>query len=325
MQQSTISPDRRELLRRKIVPFGRPPDQLTFGVGWHTEALTFETIVDTLRPQIIKDLLYFKKMARKHIADLLQQGWLRLWQALHENADLLVTMSQRKAADFVCNRCGSTTLHDYLKRYTSYHQLSKWDESGADDYEESITEIVIGSSLKSSGRGRHALFARTVDKLIDIEAAMRQVAEWCMDDIRKLAALYYLTTSVSQKDAGQIAGFPVFKTKQGRLRCRGIQYWTRVVLQRLREVFALYKPFEPNLNAWRECLKAGDTEPVLMLAERYADDAFKLLALYTLTTRVARDTVVRELGVDDSKLWYAMKRLRQELRCLYARRDLGRA
>ena len=35
--------------------------------------------------------------------------------------------------------------------------------------------------------------------------------------------------------------------------------------------------------------------------------------------------IVKELGVDESKLWYAMKQLREELRCLYARRELGRA
>jgi hypothetical protein len=226
----------------------------------------------------------------------------------------------RKAADFVTNRTGSTTLRDYLKRYDSYHTISRWNEPDADLYEDNITEIVIGSSLKSTGHGRHALFARTADRLIDIQSAIRQVAEWCMDDIRKLAALYYLTTSVSQKDAGQIAGLPIFKTKQGRVRCRGIQYWVRVVLKRLQEVFASYKPIEPDKNAWRDCLKTGETEPIQILAEKYADDPFKLLALYTLTTRVARDTIVGELGVDDSKLWYAMKLLRQELRRMYARR-----
>jgi hypothetical protein len=137
--------------------------------------------------------------------------------------------------------------------------------------------------------------------------------------------LYYLTTSVSQRDAGQIAGLQVFKTKQGRVRCRGIQYWVRLVLERLRQAFALYKPIEPNKNAWREQLKAGDVEPVKQLAEKYADDAFKLLALYALTTQASREKIVSELGIDDSKLWYAVKQLRQEIRHLYARRELGRA
>lgn len=325
MLQSTIAPDRRELFHQKIVPFGGiPPDKMTFCVGWTAQALTFEQIVDSLRPQIVNDLLYFKKMARQYIADLLQQGWLRLWQALHENGKLLVDMSQRSAADFVTNRTGSSTLRDYIKRYDSYHAISRWNEADADVYEDSITDIVIGSSLKSTGRGRHALFTRKTDMLVDIEAAIRQVAEWCIDDIRKLAALYYLTTSVNQRDAGQIAGFEVFKTKGGRVRCRGIQYWVQLVLQRLREVFALYKPIEPNKNAWREQLKAGDTKPVEQLAEKYADDEFKLLALYALTTRASRETIVKELGGDDSKLWYAVKQLRQELRHMYARRILGR-
>jgi hypothetical protein len=156
--------------------------------------------------------------------------------------------------------------------------------------------------------------------LVDIESAIQQVAEWCGDDIRKLAALYYLTTSVSQLEAGQIAGFPVVEYKGGRRRCRGIQHWTRLVLQQLQEAFAIYKPIEPNLNAWKEELKAGNVEPVSGLANRYEDEPEKLIALYVLTTQVARETMVEECGVNDSKLWYATKQVRKELRREYARR-----
>ena len=319
MNKSNTGSDTRQFWRSKIVPFGGwPPEERTFPVGWTATCLTFEQITDDLRPQIVKDLLYLKKIAAKHIGDLLQQGWLRLWEALHEDSNLLTSMTCLKAADFVCNRCGATSFRDRLKRYASYHQISRWNDPDTGIYEDNISEIVIGSSLKSTGHGRHALFTRRADKLIDIAAAIQQVAEWCMDDIRKLAALYYLTTSVSQLDAGQIAGFPVVEYKQGRKRCRGIQYWTKLVLQRLREVFALYKPIEPNRNAWREALKAGNTGPIIELANRYEDDPDKLLALYVLTTSVGRETVVKECGVDDSKLWYAVKQLRKELRHLYA-------
>jgi hypothetical protein len=83
---------------------------------------------------------------------------------------------------------------------------------------------------------------------------------------------------------------------------------------------AIYEPFEPNLNAWREELNNGNTKPVEELAERYINDPIKLVALYVLTTRVARETMVKECGVDDSQLWYATKQVRKELRRLYARR-----
>lgn len=321
MPNSNTSLDVRQLIRSQITPFGGfPPDQKTFSVSWSNMPLTFEQITDMLRPQIVNDLLYFKKMSRQYIADLLQQGWLRLWKALHENCRLLADMTCRKAADFVTNRAGTTTLQHYLNRYDSYHNISRWNEPDADLYEDNITEIVIGSSVKSTGHGRHALFTRTADRLIDFKAAMYAVAQWCMDDIRKLAALYYLTTSVSQVDAGQIAGFPVVEYKSGRRRCRGIQYWTRIVHARLKEAFAAYKPLEPNMNAWRDELKAGKTEPVRQLAGRYENEPNKLIALYVLTTRVARETMVKECGVDDNQLWYATKQVRQELRRLYARR-----
>ena len=95
-------------------------------------------------------------------------------------------------------------------------------------------------------------------------------------------------------------------------------------MKRLRAALAIYQPIEPNRHIWRERLKAGDTEPIVQLAKKYADDAFRLLALYVLTTRVATHRAVSELGLDANKLWYAMKQLRQELRCLYARRVLAR-
>jgi hypothetical protein len=229
-------------------------------------------------------------------------------------------MTCTKVADFVANRCGVTTFRDYLKRYTSYHTLSKWCDPDADVFEDSITEIVTGSSLKSTSRVRHARFTRTVDRLVDVEAAIHKTAIWCGDDIRKLAALYSLTTSVSQTDAGRIAGLPINERVGRQSRCNRLQYWRKLVLTHLQEALGEYKPIEPNRNAWRACLKAGDTQPVVELACKYADRPDRLLALYALTTRVARQTIVDELGANDSALWYAMKRLRQELRCSYARR-----
>ena len=294
-----------------------------FSVGWATNPLAFEQIMDDLRPQITRDLRYFKKMPPQYMDDLLQQGWLRLWQALYEDDLLLANLPKIRAADWVSNRTGTTTQRDYLNRYDSYHYLSRWNESD-ECYEDSIAEIVIGSSLKSTGRGRHALFTRMADKMIDIESAIRQVAEWCGDDIRKLAALYYLTTSVTQLDAGQIAGFPVVEYKQGRRRCRGIQHWTRLVLQQLQESFASYKPIEPNIHAWKKQLQAGNTAPVSELANRYEDEPEKLIALYVLTTQVARETMVEECGIDDSKLWYATKQVRRDLRGAYRQEILQR-
>lgn len=322
MSHASTKMDWRKAIQANIRPFkAMPPDKqsLTFVVGWTDCPQTFEQITDTLSPQIVKDLFYFKKITHQYIGDLLQQGWLRLWQSLQDNVNLLKDLNRFKAADLVSNRCGASTLYDYLKRYDSYHDFSKWNDPDAGIYEDNITEIVIGSSLKSGGQGRHALFTRTMDRMIDIQNALKQVAEWCMDDMRKLAALYYLTTSVGQIDAGRIAGLEI-RERSGRLRCPKMGYWTKMVLTRLREAFASYMPIEPNKDYWREQVKVGVLEPVIELANKYKEDEGKLLALYILTTSVGRETVVKECGVKDSVLWYAMKQLRQELRCMYARK-----
>ena len=65
---------------------------------------------------------------------------------------------------------------------------------------------------------------------------------------------------------------------------------------------------------------AGNAEPVRQLALRYEDEPTKLVALYVLTTQVARETMVKECGIDDSQLWYATKQVRQDLRRTYAQR-----
>lgn len=318
MLKTTTLP--RQFWQNKIIPFGVSPEAQCFPVGWTTYPQNFEEITDTLRPQILKDLLYFRKISREYISDLLQQGWLRLWQALHKNMYLLAQMTCLKAADFVVNRCGATQLRDYIRRYDSYHTLSNWADPDADVYEDTITEIVTGSSLKSTHIERHARFTRIVDRLLDVKAAIHKVAVWCADDIRKLAALYYLTTSVSQTDAGRIAGLPVVERKGRKPRCFQMQHWCKLVLARLQEELGNYKPIEPTKNDWRESLKAGNTEPVVELSYKYTDQPDRLLALYALTTGVARQTIVDELGANDSGLWYAMKQVRQELRCMYARR-----
>lgn len=321
MLQTTTTSDNRNRVRVKIEPLGGwKPDQKRFCVGWNSLPLTFGEIIIDLKDGVLKDLKYFRKLETHHFPDLLQQGWLRLWQALHENHHLLADMPRIKAIDFVANRCGVSNLKSYLKRYTSYHEFSAWEDSSNDVYEDNITEIVIGSSLKSSGKPGHALFTSTVDRLIDIVQAIRRVARWCGDDMRKLAALYYVTTNVNQADAGRLAGLPIHQSKNRNPRCQGLYRWSKMVLERLKKELKAYLPIEPNRDQWKEEIKAGNLEPVIELAQKYSSDSNKLLGLYCLTTKVARSTLVTELGVQDGILWYAIKQLRQELRWMYARR-----
>ena len=323
MSNSSTKTDWSKAIRAHIAPFGGMPVEKqcqTFIVGWHDKALQFTEIMDAIRETIVRELVYFRKVARQYIPDLLQQGWLRLWQALQENPHLLAERSRLAASDYVANRCGSSTLQYYLKRYSSYHQFTSWSDSDSEVFEDSITDIVIGSSLKSTGRGAHALFARKVDIHLDIARAIREVAIWCGDNLKKLAALYFITTSVSQVDAGSMAGLKMNKPKGRKPRCVALQYWSKQVLEKLKEVFESYQPLEPNRHHWKECINRGELDPVIELAKEYVDKPDKLLALYTLTTQVSTATIVAELGVDHCQLKYAMECVRERLRQLYARR-----
>ncbi|MEO1163710.1 MAG: hypothetical protein AAFV98_08010 [Chloroflexota bacterium] len=311
-------------IRAHVRPFEAMPiakENQTFVVGWHPEPLAFMAIVEAIKKSITTELVYYRKVPRQDILDMLQQGWLRLWQDLQENPQLLSDKSRLATSDYVANRCGSSNLLYYYKCYTSYHGLSKWSEPDSEVFEDKITDIVIGSSsLKSTGRGKHALFTRKVDIYLDISRAIQEVAEWCGDNIKKLAALYFVTTSVHQVDAGRIAGLKIEERKGRKPRCVGMQYWSKIVREKLQEVFSSYKPIESNKYYWRECIKKGELDPVIALAEKYADDPSRLLALYTLTTQVSKTTILNELGVSLYAFKYAVGRVRQELRCLYARR-----
>ena len=324
MNKSTTEIDRSKAIRAKIIPFGGMSANKylqTFCVGWHPQPLTFTEIMEGIRENIVRELVYFRKVARQHVPDLLQQGWLRLWKALQEDPQLLAERSRLATADYVANRCGSSTLQYYLKRYTSYHQFTNWDQPDSEVFEDNITDIVIGSSLKSTSRGRHSLFARKVDIHLDVARAIQDVAAWCGDNLKKLAALYYITTSVKQVDAGRIAGLKIDKPKGRKPRCVALQYWTKRVLERLQEAFSAYQPIEPNRKHWRECVKNGELDPVIELASKYADKPDRLLALYVLTTQVSTTTVVQELGVNHCKLKYATECVREELRSLYVCRS----
>lgn len=324
MTNRTTETDWSKTIRANIRPYAQtPPEKYTqtFCVGWHSEPLSFIQITEAIKEIITKELVYFRKVARQHIPDLLQQGWLRLWQALQEDPKLLAERSRLATADYVSNRCGSSTLQYYLKRYTSYHQFTDWSQPESEVFEDSITEIVIGSSLKSTSRGQHALFARRVDLHLDIARAIQEVAEWCSDNIKKLAALYYATTSVSQVDAGRIAGLKINHPNGRKPRCAALQHWVRQVTERLKEAFYSYRPIGANRHYWRECIERGVLDPVIELAKKYADKPDRLLALYVLTTQVSTTTVVSELGVNHCKFKYATECLREELRQLYACRS----
>ena len=144
---SIKSPSNRACIRRQIIPFN--PSALTFCVGWSNNLLTFEQITESLRPKIAQELLGFRKMERQYLEDLLQQGWLRLWQALQDNPRLLAEKTLQKSANFVTNRCGTSTLLAYLRRYDRLPFMSQWQDPHGDAVEDCISDLQVTASLQS--------------------------------------------------------------------------------------------------------------------------------------------------------------------------------
>lgn len=114
--KDSTEPDWSKAIRAHVRPFGAMPvekETETFSVGWHPEPLGFMAIVEAIQKSITTELVYYRKIPRQDIPDMLQQGWLRLWQDLQDDPHLLSDKSRLATSDYVANRCGSSNLLYY--------------------------------------------------------------------------------------------------------------------------------------------------------------------------------------------------------------------
>jgi hypothetical protein len=149
-----------------------------------------------------------------------------------------------------------------------------------------------------------ATWATKVDEHLDITAAITAVVEECGDDIKRLVALYILTTSVDATAA---------------LAAHGLahsQVYVRMaeIRLKLQTLLADYAPLKSR--TWEERYKAGEVEPLMQVVERYRDTPLALKAIDTLTngTKVLQVVATEK---ERKMVTYYRKKCRQQIAAAY--------
>ena len=181
-----------ERIREHIRPF---PRETRYVNGW-TEPLTYAEIYDALCPGVTRLLSYYRN-PQADIPDMVAHGFMRLWEALVADPDLLADKDLGGAIKYVMNRRAGSVYKKWYRR--EFGMLDLVPNSG--DPEEFVIEG-YGSGYHEG----HARFTRVVDLRCDITDAMTRLSEKYADSLPHLAALYYITTEVSCEDAASLAG-----------------------------------------------------------------------------------------------------------------------
>lgn len=233
-------------LRAKFRPL---PRVARYPTGWAGE-LTFTEIRAALTPSINRLMRYYNYI-EVDIPDMMAHGFMRLWEALSEQPNLLAERDQGGAVKWVMYRSNMSHYRKFDRREVYLDELAT--ASGeADDF------LIDGYDRGFNG-SNHASFAEAIDARFDIERGINQIAEKYKDSLPHLAALYYITTSVKPGDAAALAGRG--GTKQS--------WWQTSIVKPLREELCdLFELSRPPKITWRDKVAAGDTDPLQQLVAR---------------------------------------------------------
>ena len=236
--------DRRTYIRSQIRPL---PQEEHYSTGWAGE-LTFEEIRDALTPNINRLMRYYRYV-EVDIPDMLAHGFMRLWEDLSKQPDLLANLDKGGAIKRVLYRCNSPHYKKFFRREMYLEELAT--RNG--DPDEFIIDGYDHSHLPD-----HADYAEQVDTRIDIEQVMGHMAKKYEHSLPHLAALYYVTTSVTLENSAELAGRGGTKTA----------WWMTSVVKPIREELCdLMSLSRPCKMTWQEKFEAGQKQPLNTLVE----------------------------------------------------------
>lgn len=212
--------------------------------------MTFEEIRESLSPNINRLMRYYHYV-EVDIPDMIAHGFMRLWEELSQQPDLLTTIDQGGAIKRVMYRSGVAHYRKFYRREMYLEDLAT--RSGDPD------EFVIDGYEGGYYVG-HSCFADAVDTRIDIERAMQKMAEKYMDSLPHLAALYYITTDVKPDDAAELA------ERGGTKKCWWLTSIVKPMREELNELLGLSRP---GKTTWQEKVREGRTNPLEALVEQH--------------------------------------------------------
>ena len=210
--------------------------------------------------------------------DCVQQGFIRLWQKLRDDPNLLVDKGPLWAGIYVAYSGNAKQFHRHNMRESSFPN-PVWDGQAADDYSP------LG---RSSGiRPMHAPWATEVDETIDVNRFMDAMMQHYSDHPRKLVALQAIMGAISSKEAAR------------RLEIHEKNFAATVGQQVRQEVQALLPDIlkDTQADAWEAKLARGEgVEHITAIAQEVMHDQRLLLALYVVTTSTSKKEVARTFG-----------------------------
>lgn len=284
------------LIRAKIRPF---PREAHYPTGWG-DALTFAEIRDTLTPSINRLMRYYHYV-EVDIPDMIAHGFMRLWEELSQQPNLLATTDQGGAVKWVMYRSGSSHYKKFYRR-EMYLEDAATRSGDPDDF------MIDGYDHQHLID--HAQYAEAVDLRIDIEQAIRRMAEKYMHSQAHLAALYYITTSVRPDDAAALAG------RSGTKKC----WWLTSVVKPMREELSdLLGLFRPSPITWQQKLLAGEKDPLLRLVEQYKakGDERMVTTIESLSNYEGCQPLLERLDLPKSHVHYLRRNAHQALNRAY--------
>lgn len=290
------STTQRTRIRAQIRAF---PRQATYPTGWNGE-MTFAEIREALLPSMNRLMRYYRYV-EVDIPDMIAHGFMRLWEALSAEPDLLAGRDQSGAVKWVMYRSGSSHYKKFYRREMYLEDLATRtgdpDEFIIDGYE---GQFYLG----------HARYARAIEQRIDIEQAVTSLAEKYMHSLPHLAALYYITTDVKPDDAAGLAGRD--GTKQS--------WWLTSIVKPMREELGeLLGIYRPEKVTWQDKVAAGNADPLNELIESYQakGDQRMVATLHNLSQQGSCASLMQQLDIPKTHVFYLRRKAHQALNDSY--------
>jgi len=288
--------EHRSKIRAKITPYPRKSEYPTTWDGNQT----FEDIRESLMMSVNRLMRYYRYV-EVDIPDMIAHGFMRLWEELSENPDLLTTMDKGGAVKWVMYRSG-------LSHYRKFHRREMYLEDLATrngDPDEFIIEGYEGGRYVE-----HSRFSQAVDRRIDLETAMHTMAEKYQHSLPHLAALYYITTEVKPDDAAELAG------RGGTKKCWWLTSIVKPMREELSDILGLSRP---GKTTWQDKVKAGNTDPLeQLIADHETDGDERMVAtLRNLSDFEGYKVLMERLELPKTTINYLRSKGHKELNQAY--------
>ncbi|MBZ0300244.1 MAG: hypothetical protein K8J31_10900 [Anaerolineae bacterium] len=287
---------RRARIRSQIRPF---PKEQHYATGWNGP-MSFEDLCTTLTPSINRLMRYYHYVD-VDIPDMIQHGFLRLWEELVKQPDLLSAMDQGGATKWVMYRSGSSHYKKFYRREMYLEELAT--RSGDPD------EFII-EGFEGGFHTGYAHYAEAIDLRLDIERVMEFMGEKYQHSRAHLMALYYITTSVGLEDAAALAGRGGTKTA----------WWLTSIVKPMREELCELLALErPGKTTWQEKVRAGNETPLIELVERFESEGNERMAatLRALAENESTKAIMAQLDLPKSHVHYLRRKAHEALNQAY--------